>query len=203
VKKSLIIFLMLILSLSVIGCDGPSVNDQQSDLTALNQEKAQLMLGDVPSIEKFTELGYAYDIATLLDDPKLITYAYIRNKDGLLGYVGRGFGFGLPYATQITNPQALTRTAGGYVTLPQADPSLLYKPSEADGTWYMLINESTAEPNVIFIESSLEVYQEKLPLYLLDLRTVPTGYVEGFVNPRETEIQSMMSKGGTNETTKE
>ena len=65
-------------------------------------------------------------------------------------------GYGLPYATQYTNPQSrqVTTTSGGGITsdiMAQADPNGLFSPASAEGTWVMCLNPRTkkAEPQYI------------------------------------------------------
>jgi hypothetical protein len=79
------------------------------------------------------------------------TYTYIVDMNGKFHKVCDSLGYGLPYATQYTNPQRVYSDAHGYGTLPQADPNGLYSPASADGTWVMCLNPKTkkAEPQYI------------------------------------------------------
>jgi hypothetical protein len=79
------------------------------------------------------------------------TYTYIVDMNGKFHKVCDSIGYGLPYATQFTNPQMRVGGQNGNVTLPQADPNGLYSPASADGTWVMCLNPNTkrAEPQYI------------------------------------------------------
>ena len=72
---------------------------------------------------------------------------------GKLIYIGRCIGYGLPYATQYTNPEKIGYASSqvGVVTLPQADPNGLFMPISADGTWLMLVDK-TGTPRVTYFE---------------------------------------------------
>ena len=108
-----------------------------------------------PAITNFAEKRMMKDIIELRDQMKP-TYTYIVGMNNQLTKVCDSLGYGLPYATQYTNPQARQTTAdsGGNRTsdvLPQSDPNGLYTPAAADGTWVMCINPKTkkAEPQYI------------------------------------------------------
>jgi hypothetical protein len=48
-------------------------------------------------------------------------------------------GYGLPYATQYTDPKL-------------ADPNGLYTPSSADGTWVLCLNPKTKQAEPQYVE---------------------------------------------------
>ena len=80
------------------------------------------------------------------------TYTYIVDLNGKTHKLCDSLGYGLPYATQYTNPQMLQETFGGHWNvLPQADPNGLFSPVSAEGTWVMCLNPKTkkAEPQYI------------------------------------------------------
>ncbi len=104
------------------------------------------------------------DILELRDQADLCTYTYLFNEmNGKLVFLGETVGFGLPYATQFTNPQKVEWTANrGYRTLPQADPNGLFSPASADGTWVLMKNPNgndvkPVEPRIIVSPFKLHV----------------------------------------------
>jgi hypothetical protein len=55
---------------------------------------------------------------------------------GKLIFVGRSVGYGIPYATEYTNPMKFVGTGA---TVPQADPNGLFSPTNAEGTWILMV----------------------------------------------------------------
>jgi hypothetical protein len=104
----------------------------------------------MPSINNFAEKRMMKDIIEKRDQ-MTPTYTYIMDMNGRPHKVCDSLGYGLPYATQYTNPQMRVSSDRGVVTLPQADPNGLYSPASADGTWIMCVNPKTkkAEPQYI------------------------------------------------------
>jgi hypothetical protein len=104
----------------------------------------------MPAINNFAEKRMMKDIIEKRDQMQP-TYTYIVDMNGKFHKVCDSLGYGLPYATQYTNPQMRVGSQNGTVTLPQADPNGLYSPASADGTWVMCINPKTkkAEPQYI------------------------------------------------------
>ena len=105
----------------------------------------------MPSIVNFAEKRMMKDIMELRDQ-NVATYVYISDMNGKLHKVCNAVGYGLPYATQYTNPQRIAYDSGhGSVTLPQADPNGLYSPASADGTWVLCVaKDGKAKP--VYIE---------------------------------------------------
>jgi hypothetical protein len=105
----------------------------------------------MPSIVNFAEKRMMKDIMELRDQ-NVATTTYITDMNGKLHKVCNSVGYGLPYATQYTNPQRIAYDSGhGSVALPQADPNGLYSPASADGTWVLCVaKDGKAKP--VFIE---------------------------------------------------
>jgi len=87
-----------------------------------------------------------------LRDQNVATYVYITDMNGKLHKVCNAVGYGLPYATQYTNPMRISGDGHGYVTLPQADPNGLYSPASADGTWVLCVDTKSGKPKPVYIE---------------------------------------------------
>jgi hypothetical protein len=87
-----------------------------------------------------------------LRDQNVATTTYIVDMNGNRHKICDSVGYGLPYATQYTNPQRVYSDTHGYGTLPQADPNGLYSPASADGTWVMCVNHKTGKPQPMYIE---------------------------------------------------
>jgi hypothetical protein len=129
--------------------------DQRQQEQMMAQARAQAGL---PSIVNFQEKKNLKMILELRDQEKLNTYTYLfAENSGQLVFLGRSIGYGIPAATQYTNPQKAEYVANhGYMVMPQADPNGLFSPASAEGTWVMLVDDK-GEPHPIYVEPRIIV----------------------------------------------
>jgi hypothetical protein len=134
-------------------CEGK----QSSDDIQRKQQETSLQEGTrqtgMPAIVNFQERKNLKRIIELRDQAKLRTYTYLYNEmQGKLVFFCNSVGFGIPYATQYTNPQKIEYFANrGYLTLPQADPNGLFSPAAADGTWVLCL-DAKGENQPVYVE---------------------------------------------------
>ena len=149
-KKILIATVVSVLGLTACG-------PQQKTSTQIEREKQEEMSKQgvesvgFPAITNFAEKRMMKDIIELRDQ-NVATYVYITDLNGRLHKVCNAVGYGLPYATQYTNPQMRVASDRGVVTLPQADPNGLYSPASADGTWVLCVDAKSGKPKPVYIE---------------------------------------------------
>jgi len=131
--------------------------DQAPNSTQIERKKQEEMslqavqqVG-MPAITNFAEKRMMKDILELRDQ-NVATTTYIADMNGKLHKVCNSVGYGLPYATQYTNPQRTFSDAHGYGTIPQADPNGLYSPASADGTWVLCVDTKSGKPKPVYIE---------------------------------------------------
>ena len=105
----------------------------------------------MPAVTNFAEKRMMKDIIELRDQ-NVATYVYITDMNGKLHKVCNAVGYGLPYATQYTNPMRISSDGHGSVTIPQADPNGLYSPASADGTWVLCVDTKSGKPKPVYIE---------------------------------------------------
>lgn len=153
--KSIIALLAV---LALVGCKEMRENAPQ--LERKKQEEMTLRGVEsvgMPSIINFAEKRMMKDILELRDR-NVPTTTYILDMNGRPHKVCDSIGFGLPYATQYTNPQMPQQPFGGntYV-LPQADPNGLYSPAAADGTWVQCVDPKTKKATVVYVEPRIIV----------------------------------------------
>jgi hypothetical protein len=156
-KYILLGFLLVVISLS--GCNYPKSSTKVEQERQEQMTSAANMVAGMPAITHFTEKKLLKTLLELRDTPNLATYSYIVDMGGHTHKLCDSIGFGLPYATQYTNPQQDTyNTSSGsvHVTLPQADPNGLYSPASAEGTWIICVDKEKktlaptyVEPRVI------------------------------------------------------
>jgi len=115
----------------------------------------------MPAIVNFQEKRMAKMILELRDNPKLSTITYIRDMQGKLHKICDSIGYGLPYATQYTNPSKMSYSPGGsaVLTLPQADPNGLFSPPTAEATWVLCVNPAEKNVSPVYIEDRITVSQ--------------------------------------------
>ena len=164
-KLNIIRLAVILSAFSLVSC----VEEQTSDSKQQKQQEAILQEATssvgMPAIKNFRERKLAKDILELRDQEGLTTYTYIvAESTGKLVFLGESIGYGLPYSTQFTNPEKIERysSAGGYFTLPQADPNGLFSPASADGTWVMMKDPNGSKVVPVLIEPRCIVSPFKL-----------------------------------------
>jgi hypothetical protein len=153
--KKLLLLLPLIALLAA--CDPQQPNSRQ--IEAAKQEEIQLQAVQsvgMPAITNFAEKRMFKDILELRDK-NVPTTTYLVGMNNQLTKVCDSVGYGLPYATQYTNPQMKISGQNGNVTLPQADPNGLYSPASADGTWVLCVDHKDGKAKPIYIEPRIIV----------------------------------------------
>lgn len=165
------ILVLLILTITFISCDEIIKKDNadrvQQKQTEQSLSEANRQIG-MPAIVNFQERKLMKMILELRDQENLVTYCYLVNEmNGKVGqFLGKGIGFGIPAATQFTNPTKYTHRSepngGDYgIFLPQADPNGLFMPTSTSATWYMLLDEK-GKPHPVYIEPLIIVSPIKL-----------------------------------------
>lgn len=143
-------YLIILVIALLAGCEGTeSADARQRRATAELTEQADAAVG-MPRITQFREKRMAREILELRDR-SLQTYTYTMNVNGDLSLLCPSIGFGLPYATQYTNPE---RWTGGGYTMPQAEPNGLFSPDQAEATWVVCATEGLS---VVYVEERIIV----------------------------------------------
>ena len=135
------------------------LNDQQEQL--MNEANKQV---GMPAIKNFQERKLLKQVLELRDQENLVCYAYLWNEfNGKKVFFCDSIGFGIPYATQFTNPQKVYTPCSGYhVTMPQADPNGLFSPASAEGTWILCKNPDGKDVKPVYVEPRVIVSPFKL-----------------------------------------
>lgn len=163
-KSKLLMIVCAMMLMSASDCEQkPSADKIQSLKTEQSLGEANRQIG-MPAIVNFQERKLFKQILELRDQEKLITYCYLMNEmNGKIGqFLGKGIGYGIPAATQFTNPEKIAQNRTNYGTvLPQADPNGLFMPTQTSATWYMLLDEK-GKPHPVYIEPLIIVSPIKL-----------------------------------------
>jgi len=151
------VLLALVLVMSLVSCKYEPTADE---IDRAKQEKileeGQRQTG-MPAIVNYQEKKNLKTIYELRDNNKLINYAYLfNNMTGKLIFIGKCIGYGIPYATQYSNPQKIDWHQNGNVAMPQAEPNGLFMPADARGTWILLLDKDS-QPHPVYIEPDVVV----------------------------------------------
>jgi hypothetical protein len=156
-KKLLFLIPLAILTMGATeGCDRPPSSDQiqQAHQERILQEGTSSV--GMPAIKNFRERRILKDILELRDQEGLVTYTYVWNEmQGKMVFLCDSIGYGIPYATQFTNPDKVVypyTTGAGALTIPQADPNGLFSPASAEGTWVLCKNPRGKDVRPVYIE---------------------------------------------------
>ena len=155
--------LMLLAPVQIDSCDNESSDERQRKQQEVLLAQGTSQTG-MPSIHNFRERKLLKDILELRDQDGLVTYTYVWNEiDAGLVFFCDSIGYGIPYATQYTNPQKVTYDSlHGYSILPQADPNGLFSPASAEGTWVMCKDPNSDAVRPVYVEPRVVVSPFKL-----------------------------------------
>lgn len=177
-KKRNIIFVVLLVVISVFclsGCDTDQGKEEERQYTNELMQALNDKVG-MPNIQDGFMKKSLKMIYELQDDSNLVCYAYSKNAyTGKYTYLYPCIGFGIPYTTQYTSPDSLTKYNGSSFITQQADPDGLYHGSSTQATWVLRITEK-GEVKVVYAEEDVHIEQEKLPRRLCDESTLPADY---------------------------
>ena len=151
---------LIALTLSAVALTGCMEEHASSDqIQREKQEQLSLQATQsvgMPAITNFAEKRMAKDIIELRDQ-NAATITYLVDMNNKLRKLCNSVGFGLPYATQFTNPMRTTYNERGLTTIPQADPNGLFSPASADATWVFCVNPETKKATPMYVEPKIIV----------------------------------------------
>jgi hypothetical protein len=133
------------------GCEDSSDAKQSMQQEVMLQQATDAI--GMPAIHRFAERRMLKEILELRDHTPA-TVTYIADIEGKLHKLCDSIGYGLPYATQFTNPlkgHYFSNNGSPYV-IPQAEPNGLFSPPSAEGTWVTCLNPETKAASVLYIE---------------------------------------------------
>ena len=131
--------------IALAGCDGKDYRNSQQ-IERDNQEKSLKQMAQsigMPAIVNFAEKRMMKDVLELRDK-MTPTYTYLVGMNNNLTKLCDSVGYGLPYATQYTNPSL-------------ADPNGLYTPASADGTWVLCLDPKEKKAKPMYVEPRIIV----------------------------------------------
>jgi hypothetical protein len=147
--------LMIVCAVFISACEPqkPTSDQVQQKQQERILEEGTTQTG-MPAIKNFRERRLLKDIIEMRDQEGLVTYTYIvPEMTGKLVFLCNSVGYGLPAATQYTNPEKLAVDHQyGVLALPQADPNGLFSPASAEGTWVMCKDPKGDKVRPVYIE---------------------------------------------------
>ncbi len=125
---------------------GRSSDQEQHDAQEVLLRHADAELG-LPAVQNFDERRTLKKIIEARDQsPK--TISYLLDQGGRLHKFCDSIGYGIPAATQYTNPD---QAVNGGATIPQADPHGLFTSPFTTGTWITCIDPATHSPALLYV----------------------------------------------------
>jgi hypothetical protein len=158
-------------ALSITACaQGDEAAQRQTRATLKSTNEADRKVG-MPALSNYYEKQLAKDVYERRDKA-ISTYAYLQGMDGSLKCLGRAVGYGIPYGTQFTAPQALRYLrpvdadggmgAATVELVAQPEPNGLYMPDGAAATWIQIVDPATGKLDVMYVEPNLVVSPHRL-----------------------------------------
>jgi hypothetical protein len=160
-KNFIFALISMFVFVSLVGCEPVPAS---SDKVQAAQQERILKEGTaqtgMPAITNFRERKLMKDILEMRDQDGLTTFTYlVPEMTGKPVFLCESIGYGLPAATQYTNPEKLIdgNYQGEFTTIPQADPNGLFSPSSAEGTWVMCKDPNGDKVRPVYIEPRIIV----------------------------------------------
>jgi hypothetical protein len=159
VKSTYLIALAAALTLAA--CDEPRLKTSDQKMNAAQEQLANeaVMAVGMPAIVNWQEKRMAKSILEARDKTIATTTYIVAENSGQLLKLCDSVGYGLPYATQFTNPMKLAiqyfpEPIGHYVdgVMPQADPNGLFSPAAADATWIFCLDPADKKDKPVYVE---------------------------------------------------
>lgn len=152
-KKLLLMVLalpILVILLTASSCDSQTSASNQNATTAGQK------WGNSPNITNYYEYEQMIQIYEARDNPKLVLNAYLYDSmTNSLACLGKVKGFGIPYGTEMSPPQAGTQ---GSVP----EPNGLYPSQSTNADWVLLIGPD-GKTHLTFVEPNLIITDMTLP----------------------------------------
>lgn len=163
-KTILSISALALLGVTLVGCEiTPSSDEAQQAQQERILQEGTAQTG-MPNIKNFRERKLLKQIIEMRDQDGLVTYTYtVPEMTGRPVFLCNSIGYGLPAATQYTNPQKTEYQHAAIVTVPQADPNGLFSPESAEGTWVLCTDPSgSGKTRPVYVEPRVIVSPFKL-----------------------------------------
>ncbi len=157
-KKMVSVFFAVLAVVLLVACEQDSSDKTQRQQQEVLLKEATAQAG-MPAIKNFRERKILKDILELRDQDGLSTYTYVFNEmKGCAVFLGNSVGYGIPYATQFTNPQKpIQPEYHDSAIISQADPNGLFSPASAEGTWVLLKDPKGKDVKPVYIEPRIIV----------------------------------------------
>jgi hypothetical protein len=150
---------IVLLSICAGGCKtNDSDSRQQEDQERIMAEG--VARAGMPAIRNFHEKRQPKDLLEMRDQANLSTVTFlVAEQTAELVFLCDSIGYGIPAATQYTNPMKVGTHAGGVYVIPQADPNGLFSPASAEGTWVTCRDPNGKATAPVYVEPRVVVSQ--------------------------------------------
>jgi hypothetical protein len=122
-------------------------DQKQHDLQEPILQRATDAVG-MPNLQNFQERLMLRKILEARDQA-INTTVYMVGPGGHLAKVCDAVGYGIPSATQFTNPAQYWQSS---LSLPQAEPNALFSPPTGEGIWVNCLDPASKTLQIVFIQ---------------------------------------------------
>jgi len=169
------LLLTALAAVPLAGCDQPQTSDTKMNAQQEAMANEAVMSVGMPAITNWQEKRMAKSILEARDRTVGTTTYVIAENTGQMFKLCDSVGYGLPYATQFTNPSKVESVYGvhgnaHYVdgVIPQADPNGLFSPAQADATWIFCVDPESKKDKPVYVEPKVIVSPFPLRLKPVD-----------------------------------
>lgn len=156
--------ILMFLAVFLFACENGDQASSDRIQSALQETALQDGVNQVglPNIKNWRELKIVKDIYELRDQENVTTYTYLFSEmTGKLIFFCNSIGYGVPYATQYSNPQKVIDKCEGRSSycpelIAQAEPNGLFSPQSATSTWVMCA-DAKGNVRTVYVEPMIIV----------------------------------------------
>ena len=154
------IAVLVILALSLMGCEEINTNQETKDAESVQNQQQQYAIGQpIPKFDWSLERHLLIQLYEIRNQ-KAATHSVWRSDYGMVEGDCPSMGFGMPYDTSLTNPvtpYGSTRIDRSLTTIGQAEPNGIFASTNTSATWVMCVGDAgVIEP--VYVESKVTVF---------------------------------------------
>jgi len=157
-KRFFAVIATLVLAAVLMGCE-EQVTPTADQTQRHQQEQVSQQSNAVAGFPAISNFGPKKTLKLVLElaDKMEPTYSYVKDMNGAFRKLCDSMGYPIPYSTQYTNPMYPLegRTQGEFIAMPQADPTGLFSPAQADATWVVCLDPTTHKLAPVYEEEKV------------------------------------------------
>lgn len=154
-RKKMLFLVPLVLVFIALAFMADSCSSQ-TDASNQNASTAAKKWGNSPNVTNYYEYLQLKQIYEARDNPNIVLNAYLfSDVTGQLTCLGKVKGYGVPYGTSWSQPNATTGSV--------PEPNGLYPSTSTNADWVQIIDPATGKTSIMFVEPNLIITSQDLP----------------------------------------